>query len=167
MHRRSGNLVSRDHAAKQPINSCQLVSATCGRKTAPGNGAVLRGFRTRGTHLRKIDRQVRNSGARGRSRTADTAIFSRMLYQLSYPGTGIASGMSPYEGGRYKHGPMDMSSPSCSFIAMTGIGDRLGRYLKQLRTPAESSSDQPQCRQSRLPCPLSPSSSSSVRTGTL
>ena len=27
-----------------------------------------------------------NSGARGRSRTADTAIFSRMLYQLSYPG---------------------------------------------------------------------------------
>ena len=26
------------------------------------------------------------SGARGRSRTADTAIFSRMLYQLSYPG---------------------------------------------------------------------------------
>ena len=27
-----------------------------------------------------------NNGARGRSRTADTAIFSRMLYQLSYPG---------------------------------------------------------------------------------
>ncbi len=27
-------------------------------------------------------------GARGRNRTADTAIFSRMLYQLSYPGTG-------------------------------------------------------------------------------
>ena len=26
------------------------------------------------------------SGARGRGRTADTAIFSRMLYQLSYPG---------------------------------------------------------------------------------
>jgi hypothetical protein len=25
-------------------------------------------------------------GARGRIRTADTAIFSRMLYQLSYPG---------------------------------------------------------------------------------
>ena len=31
------------------------------------------------------DRDVR-SGARGRGRTADTAIFSRMLYQLSYPG---------------------------------------------------------------------------------
>ncbi len=28
----------------------------------------------------------RGDGARGRSRTADTAIFSRMLYQLSYPG---------------------------------------------------------------------------------
>ena len=26
------------------------------------------------------------NGARGRGRTADTAIFSRMLYQLSYPG---------------------------------------------------------------------------------
>lgn len=26
------------------------------------------------------------SGARGRGRTADTAIFNRMLYQLSYPG---------------------------------------------------------------------------------
>ena len=35
------------------------------------------------------DDEGRN-GARGRSRTADTAIFSRMLYQLSYPGTGFA-----------------------------------------------------------------------------
>ena len=26
-------------------------------------------------------------GAQGRDRTTDTAIFSRMLYQLSYPGT--------------------------------------------------------------------------------
>lgn len=25
-------------------------------------------------------------GARGRNRTTDTAIFSRLLYQLSYPG---------------------------------------------------------------------------------
>ena len=31
-------------------------------------------------------------GARGRDRTADTAIFSRMLYQLSYPGiAGVAA----------------------------------------------------------------------------
>ena len=28
----------------------------------------------------------KSSGARGRDRTTDTAIFSRMLYQLSYPG---------------------------------------------------------------------------------
>ncbi len=35
-----------------------------------------------------MDRKIKGNGARGRSRTADTAIFSRMLYQLSYPGTG-------------------------------------------------------------------------------
>ena len=29
-----------------------------------------------------------DKGAQGRSRTTDTAIFSRMLYQLSYLGTG-------------------------------------------------------------------------------
>ncbi len=29
---------------------------------------------------------LKNNGAQGRSRTADTAIFSRMLYQLSYLG---------------------------------------------------------------------------------
>ena len=33
-----------------------------------------------------MDRKIKGNGARGRSRTADTAIFSRMLYQLSYPG---------------------------------------------------------------------------------
>ena len=30
-------------------------------------------------------------GARGRNRTSDTAIFSRMLYQLSYLGPGGAA----------------------------------------------------------------------------
>ena len=30
-------------------------------------------------------------GARGRDRTTDTAIFSRMLYQLSYPGIAAAT----------------------------------------------------------------------------
>ena len=35
-----------------------------------------------------MERHVEESenGARGRDRTTDTAIFSRMLYQLSYPG---------------------------------------------------------------------------------
>ncbi len=31
------------------------------------------------------------SGARGRSRTADTMIFSHVLYQLSYPGNAAAT----------------------------------------------------------------------------
>ena len=31
-------------------------------------------------------------GAQGRDRTTDTAIFSRMLYQLSYLGTSLAAG---------------------------------------------------------------------------
>ena len=34
----------------------------------------------------RLDYQEKN-GAQGRDRTADTAIFSRMLYQLSYLGT--------------------------------------------------------------------------------
>ena len=37
-------------------------------------------------HAICVDAAGEESGARGRSRTADTAIFSRMLYQLSYPG---------------------------------------------------------------------------------
>ncbi len=32
------------------------------------------------------------NGAQGRDRTTDTAIFSRMLYQLSYLGTSLAAG---------------------------------------------------------------------------
>ena len=35
------------------------------------------------------------SGARGRIRTADTAIFSRMLYQLSYLGVAAPTGLEP------------------------------------------------------------------------
>ena len=33
---------------------------------------------------------IESDGAQGRSRTADTAIFSRMLYQLSYLGAAAA-----------------------------------------------------------------------------
>ena len=33
------------------------------------------------------------NGAQGRNRTTDTAIFSRMLYQLSYLGTPLAGGL--------------------------------------------------------------------------
>ena len=34
----------------------------------------------------RIGGLIAENGARGRIRTADTAIFSRMLYQLSYSG---------------------------------------------------------------------------------
>jgi len=42
--------------------------------------------------------QERANGARGRSRTADTVIFSHVLYQLSYPG--IADCAAPFRGQR-------------------------------------------------------------------
>ena len=35
---------------------------------------------------------IKANGAQGRSRTTDTAIFSRMLYQLSYLGMPFAGG---------------------------------------------------------------------------
>ena len=38
------------------------------------------------------DASGRPNGARGRSRTADTVIFSHVLYQLSYPGIAAADG---------------------------------------------------------------------------
>ena len=37
----------------------------------------------------KIFVNLWENGARGRNRTTDTAIFSRMLYQLSYPGAWV------------------------------------------------------------------------------
>jgi hypothetical protein len=40
-------------------------------------------------------RGEKGSGAQGRNRTTDTAIFSRMLYQLSYLGTRGTQGHSP------------------------------------------------------------------------
>lgn len=42
---------------------------------------------------------MRTNGARGRDRTADTAIFSRMLYQLSYPGLSLWDVIFPCGGG--------------------------------------------------------------------
>lgn len=37
------------------------------------------------------------NGARRRIRTADTAIFNRLLYQLSYPGTANCGVFRPME----------------------------------------------------------------------
>src|SRR3546814_17449311 len=44
------------------------------------------------------------NGARGRDRTTDTTIFSRMLYQLSYPGTGLARPIGLLASGGYRQG---------------------------------------------------------------
>jgi hypothetical protein len=42
--------------------------------------------------LEKIGRKsLKVDGARGRNRTADTMIFSHVLYQLSYPGIAAAA----------------------------------------------------------------------------
>ena len=38
------------------------------------------------SHFRSNDRDHRNGGAESQDRTGDTAIFSRVLYQLSYLG---------------------------------------------------------------------------------
>ena len=45
---------------------------------------------TRGRFGATVDNQ--KNGAQGRNRTTDTAIFSRMLYQLSYLGAAPRSG---------------------------------------------------------------------------
>ncbi len=47
---------------------------------------------------------MKENGARGRDRTTDTAIFSRMLYQLSYPGTGFARPVGLLASGGYRQG---------------------------------------------------------------
>ena len=39
-------------------------------------------------------------GGRGRNRTADTVIFSHLLYQLSYPAIGLAAHGASGRGGR-------------------------------------------------------------------
>ena len=40
-----------------------------------------------------------SNGARGRNRTADTMIFSHVLYQLSYPGIAAATVFTEGSGG--------------------------------------------------------------------
>lgn len=70
----------------------QIAPTRSVSKHGDGCAASVRGPRNCGSLRLPARRRIgwsRNfwkSGARGRSRTADTAIFSRMLYQLSYPG---------------------------------------------------------------------------------
>jgi len=58
-------------------------------------------------------------GAQGRNRTTDTAIFSRMLYQLSYLGTSKASGA--WE--RAVYSQAGRACPPC-FACLSGIARR-------------------------------------------
>ena len=63
-----------------------------------------------------LDEEKRTNGARGRSRTADTAIFSRMLYQLSYPGTGGGIAPAVEERRAYKRQSSSVSTPYSSLF---------------------------------------------------
>ncbi len=55
------------------------------------------------------------NGAQGRSRTTDTAIFSRMLYQLSYLGAGESRVDSPGgEGHQPRSGDSALGASSSS-----------------------------------------------------
>ena len=56
------------------------------------------------------------NGAQGRNRTTDTAIFSRMLYQLSYLGSRAAA-HSPC------HSPDQVGSAGASSSASSGAAD--------------------------------------------
>ncbi len=72
-----------------------------GGKGAPRKGAGrAQSLRSRTTNT---ERTKRRSGGWGRDRTADTAIFSRMLYQLSYPATSEAQ-MEPGDPGGWQDG---------------------------------------------------------------
>lgn len=52
-----------------------------------------------GIALNSVSRGEREDGAQGRNRTTDTAIFNRMLYQLSYLGiVGISGKRGLYRG---------------------------------------------------------------------
>ena len=54
-----------------------------------GKRLILRAFLLIGERARTKKNWVgKANGAQGRNRTTDTAIFSRMLYQLSYLGAG-------------------------------------------------------------------------------
>jgi hypothetical protein len=59
-------------------NTCHM-----NEKTPPAAQKIASGDEAKTSNLQDLGGR---SGAQGRSRTADTAIFSRMLYQLSYLG---------------------------------------------------------------------------------
>ena len=64
-------------------------------QAASGKRLILKDFEKLCSAMAKLN------GAQGRNRTTDTAIFSRMLYQLSYLGLlrRLASKLAPYRKG--------------------------------------------------------------------
>jgi len=67
--------------ARQPV---KVEKANAGKPPKTG------GFRKAACHEMWGIGTFGKNGARGRIRTTDTAIFSRVLYQLSYPGTRVS-----------------------------------------------------------------------------
>ena len=59
------------------------------------------------------------NGAQGRNRTTDTAIFSRMLYQLSYLGAVRAGTLSPPTKSNQAR---QVSSPAASSVSASQPG---------------------------------------------
>ena len=76
----------------------------------PRNAAKLRHLCSDGTSHRANNQISRKSGARRRIRTTDTAIFSRLLYQLSYSGIRRDHPILPIEKRRYRRGRYRLSS---------------------------------------------------------
>lgn len=75
------------------------------------------------------------SGARGRNRTADTMIFSHVLYQLSYPG--IAAAAIRKDRRAIGSAPMakqdKLGKPELFFCLTIGIGRRSGKAVAVLQ----------------------------------
>lgn len=77
--------------------------------------------------LRKIN-CLEVDGAQGRSRTADTAIFSRMLYQLSYLGNLLRSASKGRGGVGFRRKRVGYNTRNRAVQRMT-----LGKSAKNLR----------------------------------
>ena len=90
---RSGAATKREGAATIAVSGrvcraslspcCCLPSCPAAQKGPHGRNA---GKRPPGDPVENRSKLLKENGAQGRNRTSDTAIFSRMLYQLSYLG---------------------------------------------------------------------------------
>src|SRR5689334_11071360 len=92
-------------------------------------------------------------GAQGRDRTTDTAIFSRMLYQLSY--LGMSRGRNPSE--RAVYSEVEGLCPPAFACGYGAAGPRLGAIPKllvihriswQAAVPGVGDHAGPKCRES-------------------